>query len=434
MNSRNLKNKYPHPPLGSFNKKLEIFKLNSYKPFAHGVWQNKNKYVGDEESLEGRNELIISEFKKIILKKYKINEIKKMTILDVGSYDGHTSIYIEKILPFKKIVSLEPRKKNILKGEFVRNYLKIKTNVKFVNGTIDNIKERFDIVFCVGVLHHLDDISTFIKKITKIAKRSIYLENLSYNPKNNLINFLLNKINIKIVEPKDIIYKFKNKNVGICAYKYETNYYDGSTIDNLSVVSLPNTTYLEQLLFVNNFKSEILLDGKDYFKNIKKKFRNFSSSIIYAEKTLENNAFSLIKNITYQYEYNYLNTYLSPKLLSLISKYKILYKPYLYLINKNNFKKEIILNFKYNFEDKTNLEKAKIFLKDKKIFRSTRCLFKIIGKLNADYRSCYRAFALLSFIYKKKDKEKSKFFANLLLNCNPKYPLKINEIHSSQIS
>ena len=427
MNSKNLRNKR----FFSFNKKLEIFKLNSYQPFAHGVWKNKNKSVGDEESLEGRNELIISEFKKIILKKYKINEIKKMTVLDVGSYDGHTSIYIEKILPFKKIVSLEPRKKNILKGEFVRDYLKIKTNVKFTRGTIDNIKERFDIVFCVGVLHHLDDINSFIKKIARIAKRSIYLENLSYNPKNKLTSFLLNKINIKIVEPKDIIYKFKNKNVGICAHKYETNYYDGSTIDNLSVVSLPDTTYLEQVLFVNNFKSEILLDGKAYFKNIKKKSRNFSSSIIYAEKTLDNNILSLIKNIIYQYEYNYLNTYLTTKLLYLISKYKILRTLFLYLINKNNFKREIILNFKYNFDDKINLEKAKIFLRDKKIFKATRCLFSIIGKINADYRSCYRAYALLSFIYKKKNKEKSKFFTNLLLNCNPKYPLKINEMSSS---
>jgi len=408
----------------NFNKKLEIFKLNSYQPFAHGVWKSKNKSIGDEESLQGRNELIISEFKKIILKKYKIDEIKKFTVLDIGSYDGHTSVCIERILPFKKIVSLEPREKNILKGKFIRDYLKIKTDVKFIQGTIDNLKERFDIVFCVGVLHHLDDINGFIKKIAKIAKKSIYLENLSYNPKNKLTSYFLNNINIKIVEPKDIIYKFKDKNVGICAYKYETNYYDGSTIDNLSVVSLPDTTYLEQILFVNNFKSEILLDGKQYFKNIKKKFRNFSSSIIYAEKSLDNNVFSLIKNINYQYEYNYLNTHLSPKILSLVSKYKILHKLFLYSTNRNNFEREIILNFKYNFEDKINLEKAKLFLKDKKIFRATRCLMSIIGKINADYRSCYRAYALLSFIYKKQ-KKKSKLFTDLLLNCNPKYPLKI---------
>ena len=408
----------------NINKKLEIFELNSYQPFVHGVWKSENKSIGDEESFQGRNEFIIKEFKKIILKKFKLDEIKKFTVLDIGSYDGHTSLDIEKILPFKKIVSLEPRKKNILKGKFVRNYLKIKTRVKFIQGTIDNLKERFDIVFCAGVLHHLDDINGFIKKIGKIAKKSIYLENLSYNPKNKLTSSFLNKINIKIVEPKDIIYKFKNKNVGICAYKYETNYYDGSTIDDLSVVSLPDTTYLEQILFVNNFKTEILLDGKEYFQNKKEKFRNYSTSIIYAEKNLDNNVLLLIKNITYQYEYNYLNTHLSPKILSLVSKYKILHKFFLYSTNRNNFEREIILNFKYNFEDKINLEKAKLFLKDKKIFRATRCLMSIIGKLNADYRSCYRAYALLSFIYKKQ-KEKSKFFTDLLLNCNPKYPLKI---------
>ena len=49
-----------------------------------------------------------------------------MRILDIGTYDGHTSVQIEKRLPFKEIISLEPRRKNFLKGKFVRDYLKFK--------------------------------------------------------------------------------------------------------------------------------------------------------------------------------------------------------------------------------------------------------------------------------------------------------------------
>ena len=94
---------------------------------------------------------------------------------------------------------------------FVRDYLKIKTNVKFINCNLEDIKEKFDIVFCVGVLHHLDNVNDFIKKLTNLCEKSIFIECQSYEPKSNIINFLLERLNKKIIEPKDIAYKFEKK-------------------------------------------------------------------------------------------------------------------------------------------------------------------------------------------------------------------------------
>jgi 2-polyprenyl-3-methyl-5-hydroxy-6-metoxy-1,4-benzoquinol methylase len=189
-------------------KKLNSFELNSFQPFAHGIWSNGKIKIGDEETLSGRNKLIVSEFKKIILEKYTIEEIKNLTILDIGGYDGLISTQIEEVLPFKKIVCLEPRKKNFLKGKFVRNYLNLETKVEFINGNLNNIKEEFDIIFCAGVIHHMQDLNGFIKQISKLAKKSIFIENCSYNPKNKFLNYFLNKLNLKLIETKDIIYKF----------------------------------------------------------------------------------------------------------------------------------------------------------------------------------------------------------------------------------
>ena len=404
-------------------KKLSLFELNSFQPFAHGIWSNGEMKIGNEETLSGRNQLIVSEFKKIILKKYTIEEIKKLTILDIGGYDGLIATQIEEVLPFKKIVSLEPRKKNFLKGKFVRNYLNIESKVEFIHGNLNDIKEEFDIIFCVGVMHHLHNLNGFIEEISKLAKKSIFVENCSYNPKNKFFSYFLNKLNLKLIEPKDIIYKFQKKEVGFCGYKYETNYYDGSAIEPLSVVSLPNVTYLKQLFFVNGFDTKVLLDGNGYFKHIRGKFRDFSASIIYAEKIINNNTEQNIEKIFYDYEHSYLNTVLSLNIINFLEKYKFLQKFVIFFYNKKIFNREIILNLKYNYEDKINFEKAKFFLKDKKIYRCVRCLFKIIEKRNSDYRSCYRSYALLSYIYR--DKDQGKIFQDFLANCNNKYPLKI---------
>ena len=194
------------------NKLIQKFYLNSFQPFVHGNWTNGKITIGDEEAITGRNKQILDSFEKFIKKKFNLEEIRKLRLLDIGSYDGQTSVEIEKRLPFKEIISVEPRRKNYLKGEFVRNFLNIKTNVKFKNCFLEDIKENFDIVFCVGVLHHLDNINDFIKKISKICTNLIFIECVSYSSKNSLIDYFLKKLNINIIEPKDLIYKFKKKN------------------------------------------------------------------------------------------------------------------------------------------------------------------------------------------------------------------------------
>jgi SAM-dependent methyltransferase len=405
-------------------KLLQNFWLNSFQPYAHGCWTNGSTVIGDEEALTGRNKLIIDEFEKIIFKKFNLEEIKRLRLLDLGSYDGNLAVMIEKKLPFKEIVAVEPREKNYLKGKFVRNYLNIKTNVKFINSNLDDIKESFDIVFCVGVLHHLENINIFLKQISKICTKSIFIEFQSYNPKNNLVNYFFKKINKKIIEPKDLIYKFKEKTVGISGHKLETNYYDGSTLDTISVVTIPDNEFIKQMLYVNGFESEILVSDQNYYKHIKSKFRNFSATIIYAQRDNKCDQIKSVKKIIFLYEKNYLCVLLNYKLISLIGKYNFLLKYILKLVSKSKFEYELLENIKYNFNDKINFEKAKIYLKNKKKFRAARILYKIISKYNSDYRTCYRSFALLAFLYKK-DQNKKKLFLELLKNCNYLYPIEI---------
>ena len=84
----------------------------------------------------------------------------------------------------------------------------------------------------------------------------------------------------------------------------------------------------------------------------------------------------------------------------------------------NYFQKKIVSNFRYNKTDKINLELAKFFIKKKKFNEAKNFLNKIIYKLNADWFSCYRAFALYSLI----DKKNKKKWVSKLKSSNPNFP------------
>ena len=100
---------------------MSIAKLNSFGNFTCSVWNKNEIVVGNEEGLKGRSNLILGEIEKKIKEKYSEEEIHKKSIIDIGCYDG---FYLTKLsrLKFKKIVGLEPKKKNIIKGREIRKF------------------------------------------------------------------------------------------------------------------------------------------------------------------------------------------------------------------------------------------------------------------------------------------------------------------------
>ena len=89
---------------------------------------------------------------------------------------------------------------------------------------------------------------------------------------------------------------------------------------------------------------------------------------------------------------------------------------------------EILKNIKYKPTDKLHFEyaKYKMALGETKI--ATTTLKNIVGKLNADWRTCYRSFALLAIIYKQQNNlPEYEYYKNLLATANPNYPLNILE-------
>ena len=85
---------------------------------------------------------------------------------------------------------------------------------------------------------------------------------------------------------------------------------------------------------------------------------------------------------------------------------------------------EIVQNWRYSPTDKISLEYGKLLKSEDKFDEALNVLKRITSKLNADWRSVYRSFHLISLIYfelgKKIEAEKYK---KLCLKCNYKYPI-----------
>ena len=124
--------------------------------------------IGKEEFLAGRSHYIFEKFCEF-MRQFTQEQISTMSLIDIGSYDGWFANEIEKRFNFNRIVSSEPRLKNIQKGIEVRKFLSINSQFEIQQQNLEDIQETFDIVVCIGVLHHVDSVSRVIKKLCSIS-------------------------------------------------------------------------------------------------------------------------------------------------------------------------------------------------------------------------------------------------------------------------
>jgi len=85
---------------------------------------------------------------------------------------------------------------------------------------------------------------------------------------------------------------------------------------------------------------------------------------------------------------------------------------------------EIVKNWRYSPCDKIALEYGKLLKQEKLLDEALDVLKGVTTRLNADWRSVYRSFHLISEIYLEQHKSvEATRYRELCLNCNPKYPI-----------
>jgi hypothetical protein len=429
---------------------IEIERLNALGPYNHGVWSNGDISVGNEEALRGRAHLIIESIAKQVLTHFTLDEVSQMTMVDIGGYDGWISHELSLRLPFAKITCVEPRQKNIDKGITVREFLGIESRVKFVQGDLDSIYElgqQWDFVVCSGLLHHLTNIELSLDKLASMANKAVFIETQCYSPTSFRGPLLVRKFykkSISVIEPKDLIYRFIPAEIGFSGHKFETNYLDGSAT-NFGVVSLPSPNLVTMVLKSKGFESTVVRDPKLFRKKILSKQRSFQATCVFGIKNEDGFSRQKIDSLIELYETEFLTTTIPNFLLkkrfynlhlsrALAVHFPKLRKQIISHYRINLIEKEILTSLIYAFDDKTAFENVKLFLHSKDYESAIDILTTLVSKLNTDWRTTYKSFALLHLIHKQcGDLINADKYRQLTILANPNFPQGIFELSLEQL-
>jgi SAM-dependent methyltransferase len=424
----------------------EIESLNAHGPYTMAVWRSGDIEVGNEEGLKGRSAYFIERIRETILKNFTLDELKALSIVDIGCNDGWVLHQLSD-LPFAKMVGIEPRQKNIDKGKKVRAVLGLQNNVDYRVGDLESIgDESFDIVICAGVLYHVESIPESLRNLRNICKKMLFIESRCLASK-----YITDDLKYEI-EMRDLVYQYKDKICGITGQKFESAYHDGST-NSFCVVNVPSVESLYMYLDFLGFENiDIVADPETYRAAVWKKKRPLSgvcmaaflnpdkqemasdesSWIIEYERGLEQ-AVLPRKFVEPLYNYFCLGNTSGSLFAQALGTFGYLTAPdwlakvFGSLVNmghNDKYELEIIKNLRYSPHDKLCLEYGKLLHSEGKHEEAIVALNRVSMKLNADWRAVYRSFWLLSQIYKTLGNEaESERYKGLCLNCNPEFPV-----------
>lgn len=427
------------------NPKL-IEQINASGPFNHSIWRGKNLVVTNEEGLAGRARFLADTIRKSILRVFPKTRLRDVTIADVGCYDGWILHMLEDF-PFRDMVGIEPRQKNIDKGRKIRTLLGIKSRVRFVNAAIESLpKKKYDIVLCIGTFHHLESVPTALRSLDAICGKLLIIETLCL-PREHITPGVRQD-----VEMKDVIYKFKPTLCGLTGQKFEPSYYDGSAMQT-GVVSIPSIPSLLMYLDVLGYDAVIAAKPEDFKRAMPRNPRPSQEVLIYAVKKKKLPEDAELRMYVTRYERGFIEEVLPRDIVvPLYERYcrgrKIRLSGAARLVArhledparplgglerrliKRPAAMEIVRTLRFNQFEKISFEYGKILLSEKNFREAAVVLQSIVQKVNADWRATYRALYLLSEIYRVlEDRKQNLYYRGLCVRANPNFA-KIMYSHS----
>lgn len=272
----------------------DIEYLNALAPFDHGMWEGNslngsNIKVGADSLFSERSIWLVNKISSYLIENFSLPVLETMSVLEVGSYDGWVLTQICKIIKFKHVIGVEPRKKNIRKGEVGRKLANIKTQAQFIEGNVNDLNkllqdQSFDIVICLGMLHHVsstyDTILTLCDKSTNVVIiDSMIIPELQSDS--------------STIEPyvntKDIVYYGEEKTWAVAAFKFESPYGDGSR-PNFGIVNVPSASLIEMSLSSCGFSKQKMLGNElDFYSDSKQNLRGVKELLVVGERDMNQN-------------------------------------------------------------------------------------------------------------------------------------------------
>lgn len=391
----------------------QIELINVHGPFDHSVWRAGETIITSEQALTGRAEFLAKTVQDMILGRIDRSQIPFKSLLDVGCYDGWLIEQGLAQLPFRRIVGVDPRTKNLEKGRQVREILNLPTRAEYCCAGIDTLdQEVFDVVVCTGLLHHLESVGEALRSLRAVTRGVLCLETLIL-PSSHITREL-----VRDLELKDIVYKVHELQCGITGQKLESSYYDGSA-QELSVVSIPSLDSIQMYLETAGF-GDIRISAE--YEAPRTSYRSWKAVCLSAIPVNRPDESSLIA----EYELGLLERLLDPSIVEhlygLIGSSDLDAALREIDVPTDVYGRDIVESLAYSPDDKIALEYGKILLRTDPQ-KAIPILELVTKRLNADWRAVYRSHYVLSLAYEALglDQEANRHRA-LCLTANPRYP------------
>lgn len=397
---------------------------------------------------------------------YTVDQLAEKSILDVGCYDGWVLTQVSAQIKFKRCVGVEPRAKNIQKGKYARELCGIQTQCSFIQGGYENLdalfpKQSFDIVMCLGMIHHVPSPYNAIKLVSEKCTSLLIFDSMVIpelkNDKSDIEPF---------INTKDIVYRDRPGDWSMAAFKYESPYFDGST-SQYQLVSIPQESLLRMSLVASGFQVDhCLMTEKDYYPETSQKIRGVQEVMLSSTRVRDHNFIEvawkadaaayeslychvLLNSLTLKYLLNRfesrnatefveslgLDTQALPaELLAALDEtfanFGAIDKDRTEVLEKYGIFKdgiEILSTIPRAPEEKLLLELGKVALNNRRLALAAKIFKRITRKVNSDWRSFYRACYLMWVIEDSQENiEGAKHYKSLLDTSNELFPLNLN--------
>lgn len=256
----------------------DIEYINALGPYDHGIWEGRHAdgtpiRVGDQALFRNRAEWLVEKISEYLTDEYSCTDLRTMTVLEVGSYDGWVLTKLCEQIAFGEAIGIEPRQKNILKGNVGRQLAGIETRAQFIKGGVVDLVElfenrEFDIVLCLGMLHHVSSTYDAVSEITRHAGALVIVDSMIVPELKDDIGRLEPYVNTR-----DIVYHGEDGVWSVAAFKHESPYGDGSR-SNFGIVNIPSKSLIDMSLQNCGFEEiRVLGSEQDFFGSAEQSLR-----------------------------------------------------------------------------------------------------------------------------------------------------------------
>jgi len=396
----------------------DIELLNAHGPYNHAVWKGAaGQVLTHEEALTGRGEFIAAALRRVLTSRFSETELRSFSIVDVGCYDGWLLHQLSD-LPFARMLGIEPRQKNIRKGQIARKILGIESSVEFMQGSLDDLPAaQFDIVVATGLLHHTECTVQALRALRRICGKLLFVETIVLDSKHLTPDIR------RDVEPKDVIYFGREPVCGMSGQKLESAFYDGSST-GLHLVSIPTWETLTLACEAAGFSPPVQESSSSEYREASWKERRACQAAIFtAEPARADQTVTAVQHGA-GYERQLAATILPLAATAALSSANSLDELSKVLPHQSSPPaQEIIASFRHAPEDKIRVEHGKALLQAGQLDAAETAFLGVVHRWNADWRSVYRSFHYLRCIARiRKDRNSELRYTELLAVTNPHFP------------